>query len=184
MRRAPFIGCLPGPAYYIGVVVLLVPPSGVVVLLVVLLAPPGGVVVLLVVLLVSPSSVVVLLVVRRVHLPLKSQAWFFRWRRRARLLTKIVRALAVSHKPVTRSWGTWQTGTKHSSSWSSWSSWSSSARAREGISEAMAVPAKSFSARRRLSEPSATARASSSNERLVSSLLTCGPFPQGVGLGD
>ena len=56
--------------------------------------------------------------------------------------------------------------------------------ARAGISAARAVPAKSFSARRRLIDPSATARASSSNERLVSSLLTCGPFPQGVGLGD
>ena len=167
-------------------VVVLVSPGSVVVVLVVVLVSPGSVVVVLVVLLVPPSSVVVLLLVLRVHLPLKSQAWFFRWRRRARLLTKIVRALAVSHKPVTRSKGTWQTGTKHSSSsWSSsWSSWSSSASAREGISEAMAVPAKSFSARRRLSEPSATARASSSKERLVVSLLTCGTFPKRAGLGD
>jgi hypothetical protein len=99
--------------------------------------------------------VVVLLVLSPGHLPLKSQGWFFRWRRRACLGTKSVRALAKSHA------GTWQTGTKHLSSSRRRRS-SSSASAREGISEAMAVPAKSFSARRRLSEPSATARASSS----------------------
>jgi hypothetical protein len=145
--------------------------------------------------------VVLLLVVLRGHLPLKSQGWFFRWRRRLCLLTKSVRALVSSHRRVSRSKGTWQTGTKHSSSsrlsWSSWwwfllrllrpssssSSWfllrllRPSASARDGISEAMAVPAKSFSARRRLSDPSATARTSSSKERLVVSLLTWGPFP-------
>jgi hypothetical protein len=142
----------------------------------------GGVVVVLVVVLVSPGRVVVVLLVLRGHLPLKSQGWFFRWRRRLRLLTKSVRALSVSHKAVTLSKGTWQMGTKHSSSsWSSSSSRSSSASAREGISEAMAVPAKSFSARRRLSEPSATACASSSKERLVVSLLTCAPFLQRAG---
>jgi len=140
----------------------------------VLVVPPSSVVVVLVV---PPSSVVVVLLVLRGHLPLRSQGWFSRWRRRACLLTKSVRALASSHTPVSRSKGTWQTGTKHSSSWSSWSS--SSASAREGISEAMTVPAKSFSARRRLSEPSATARARSSKERLVVSSLTCAPFPKG-----
>ena len=85
-----------------------------------------------------------------------------------RLLTKSVRALAVSHKPVTRSKGTWQMRTKHSSSSSS------SASAREGISEAMAVPAKSFSARRRLSEPLATAR------QLVEAVAPSRVFPCGV----
>jgi len=46
----------------------------------------------------------------------------------------------------------------------------------EGISAAMAVPAKSFSALRRLIEPSASDLASSSKERLVDSWLTCAPF--------
>jgi hypothetical protein len=48
--------------------------------------------------------------------------------------------------------------------------------ARDGISAARAVPAKSFSALRRLIEPSARARASSSKERLVVCWLTCAPF--------
>ena len=69
------------------------------------------------------------------HLPLQSQGWFSRWRRRSRLLTQRVTALAKSHSSVSRSKGTWQMRTQ-----------SSSARAREGISAAMAVPAKSFSA--------------------------------------
>jgi hypothetical protein len=85
------------------------------------------------------------------HLPLQSQSWFSRWRRRSRLLTQRVTALATSHSPV-EVLGTWQMRT-HSSS---------PARAREGISAAIAVPARSFSAPRRLSEPSATARARSS----------------------
>ena len=55
------------------------------------------------------------------------------------------------------------------------------ARAREGISAAMALPAKSLSALRRLIEPSARARARSSKERLVDSWLTCAAFPQGAG---
>ena len=76
------------------------------------------------------------------HLPRQSQGWFSRWRRRSRLLTQSVRAFAKSHSSVSRSKGTWQTRTQ-----------SSSARALEGISAARAVPAKSFSARRRLSEP-------------------------------
>jgi len=54
------------------------------------------------------------------------------------------------------------------------------ASAREGISAAMAVPAKSLSALRRLIEPSARALARSSKERLVDSWLTCCPHsPQG-----
>jgi hypothetical protein len=54
------------------------------------------------------------------------------------------------------------------------------ARAREGISAAMAVPAKSLSALRRLIEPSASALARSSKERSVVCLLTCCPlFPKG-----
>jgi hypothetical protein len=97
------------------------------------------------------------------HLPRQSQSWFSRWRRRSRLLTQRVRALATSQSPVAVL-GTWQTRTQ-----------SSSARAREGISAAMAVPAKSFSTPRRLREPSARARARSSKVRLVGSWLTCCP---------
>ena len=52
----------------------------------------------------------------------------------------------------------------------------------EGISAAMAVPAKSLSALRRLIDPSAKARARSSKERLVDSSLTCVPFPRREGL--
>jgi hypothetical protein len=105
------------------------------------------------------------------HLPRQSQGCFSRWRRRSRLLTQRVRALAKSHSSVSRSKGTWQTRTQSSSS--------SSARAREGISAAMAVPAMSFSAPRRLSEPSAIARASSSKEWLVVSWLTWSPSRKG-----
>ena len=86
------------------------------------------------------------------HLPRQSQGWFSRWNRRRLLLTQRVSALAKSHSSVSRSKGTWQTRTQSSSS----------ASAREGISAAMALPAKSLSARRRLSEPSAIARARSS----------------------
>jgi hypothetical protein len=53
-----------------------------------------------------------------------------------------------------------------------------SARAREGIRAAMAVPAKSLRALRRLIDPSARARARSSKERLVDSWLTCCPLPR------
>ena len=106
------------------------------------------------------------------HLPRQSQGWFSRWRRRSRLLTQRVTALAKSHSSVSRSKGTWQTRTQSSSS----------ASAREGISAAMAVPAKSFSTRRRLSEPSAIARANSSKERLVVCWLTCAPIPRREGL--
>ena len=53
------------------------------------------------------------------------------------------------------------------------------ASAREGISAEMAVPAKSLSAPRRLIEPSASALANSSKDRLVDSWLTCCPlFPK------
>jgi hypothetical protein len=55
------------------------------------------------------------------------------------------------------------------------------ASAREGISAAIAVPAKSLSARRRVIEPSARALARSSKERLVDCWLTCCPFPQRAG---
>src|SRR5215213_8426073 len=59
------------------------------------------------------------------------------------------------------------------------------ARAREGISAAMAVPAKSLSALRLLIEPSASALAKSSKERSVVCLLTCCPHsPKGGTLGD
>jgi hypothetical protein len=103
------------------------------------------------------------------QLPRQSHGWFSRWRRRSRLLTQRVSALAKSHTRVTRSKGTWQMRTQ-----------SSSARAREGISAAMALPAKSFSARRLLIEPSASALARSSNERLVDCWLTCFPHsPKG-----
>jgi hypothetical protein len=55
----------------------------------------------------------------------------------------------------------------------------------EGIMAARAVPAKSLSARRRLIEPSARARARSSKERLVDSWLTCAPLcTKGGTLGD
>ena len=55
----------------------------------------------------------------------------------------------------------------------------------EGISAAMAVPAKSFSALRRLIEPSASALARSSKEWLVVCWLTCCPLsPKGGTLGD
>ena len=50
----------------------------------------------------------------------------------------------------------------------------------EGISAAMALPAKSLSALRRLMEPSASALARSSKDRLVDSWLTCCPHsPKG-----
>jgi hypothetical protein len=59
------------------------------------------------------------------------------------------------------------------------------ARAREGISAAMALPAKSLSALRRLIDPSASALARSSKERSVVCWLTCCPlFPKGGTLGD
>jgi hypothetical protein len=102
------------------------------------------------------------------HLPPQSQGCFFRWRRRSRLLTQRVTALAKSHSSVSRSKGTWQMRT-HSSS---------SASTREGISAAMALPAMSLSARRRLREPSARARARSSKYRLVVCWLTCAPIPR------
>ena len=131
----------------------------------------GGVVVVEVVLVEVLVDVLVDVLVKQLaHLPLQSQGWFSRWNRRRLLLTHRVSALAKSHAPVEVR-GTWQTRT-HSSS-------SSSASAREGISAAMAVPAKSFSARRRLSEPSAIARARSSKERLVVCSLTVPPFPEG-----
>src|SRR5215208_2146729 len=104
------------------------------------------------------------------HLPRQSQGCSSRWTRRRLLLTQRVSALAKSHSRVSRSKGTWQTRTQ-----------SSSASAREGISAARAVPAKSLSARRRLSEPSASPLARSSKERLVDCWLTCCLFPQREG---
>jgi hypothetical protein len=111
---------------------------------------------------------VVVLVKQSAHLPLQSQGWFSRCNRRRLRLTQRVSALAKSHSSVARSKGTWQTRRQ-----------SSSASAREGISAARAVPAKSFSARRRLRAHSATARARSSKERLAVSWLTGAPFPKG-----
>src|SRR5687768_10604356 len=99
-KMSPLHRLSPRPAYggvVVMLVVVLVSPGRVVVVLVVVLVSPGRVVVVLV----SPGRVVVVLVVVRGHLPLKSQGWFFRWRRRLRLLTKSVRALSVSHKAVT-----------------------------------------------------------------------------------
>ena len=130
----------------------------------------GGVVVVEVVLVeVLVVLLVVVLVKQLAHLPWQSQGWFSRWNRRRLLLTHRVSALAKSHAPVEVR-GTWQTRTQSSSS----------ASAREGISAARAVPAKSFSARRRLSEPSARERARSSKERLVVCWLTCCPHsPKG-----
>src|SRR5215212_5865154 len=112
----------------------------------------GGVVVVDVLVVLLVEVLVDVLVKQLAHLPLQSQGWFSRWNRRRLLLTQRVSALAKSHSSVSRSKGTWQTRTQSSSS----------ASAREGISAAMALPAKSLSARRRLSEPSAIARARSS----------------------
>jgi hypothetical protein len=55
------------------------------------------------------------------------------------------------------------------------------ASAREGISAAIAVPAKSLSAPRLLIEPSASALARSSKARLVDCWLTGAPIPQRAG---
>jgi hypothetical protein len=54
----------------------------------------------------------------------------------------------------------------------------------EGISAARAVPANSLSALRRLIDPSASALARSSKERLVVCWLTCFPHSQRAGLGE
>jgi hypothetical protein len=119
--------------------------------------------------------VVVLVVARHLsveaQLPRQSQRWFFRWNSARSGLTQRVSALRRRHLPSSK--GMWQILTQ------------SSARAREGISEARAVPAKSLSALRRLIEPSARARARSSKVRLVDSWFTCCPHsPKGGTLGD
>ena len=108
------------------------------------------------------------------QLPLESQGCFLRCRSRSRLLRpRIVRARVQSQLGGVP--GTWHTV---------YPSWSSSARALvEGRSAAMAVPAKSPSALRRLMEPSARALARSSKERLVVSWLTCAPLSRRAGLG-
>jgi hypothetical protein len=106
------------------------------------------------------------------HLPGQSQGWFSRWRSRSLLLTQRFTRWPKKHLPVSRSKGTWQMRTQSSSF----------ASAREGIRAAMALPAKSFSALRRLIEPSARALASSSKVRLVVSWLTANaPFPRRAG---
>ena len=111
------------------------------------------------------------------QLPLESQGCFLRCRSRSRLLRpRIVRARVQSQSGGVP--GTWQTVNP---------SWSSSSAARalvEGRSAATAVPAKSPSALRRLMEPSASALARSSKERLVVSWLTCAPLSRRAGLGD
>jgi hypothetical protein len=106
----------------------------------------------------------------------------------------VVVVVVVPHGPRRSPWRTWlatalwETSMVFSSGVSglwqmiTFCCWAS---AREGISAAMAVPAKSLSARRRLIDPSASALARSSKERLVDSWLTCCPlFPKGGTLGD
>jgi hypothetical protein len=98
----------------------------------------------------------------------------------------VVVVVGLSHGPRRSPWrrwlatALWETSMVFSSGvpglWQmvSFSCWAS---AREGINAAMAVPAKSLSAPRRLIEPSAKARARSSKERSVVCWLTCCPFP-------
>ena len=120
--------------------------------------------------------VVVVDLVQLRHLPLQSQGCSSRWTRSRLLLTQRFSRRPKKHWPVSRSKGTWQMRTQSSSS---------SARAREGISAAMAVPAMSLSARRRLSEPSASPLARSSKDRLLVCWLTCCPLSaKGGTLGD
>jgi hypothetical protein len=136
--------------------------------------------VVLVEVLVEVVLLVVVVVVARhlsveAQLPRQSQRWFLRWRSASSLLRQRVSALRRRHLPSSK--GMWQMRIHSSSS-------SSPARAREGISAAKAVPAKSLSARRLLIEPSASALARSSKERLVVCLLTCCPLsPKGGTMG-
>ena len=106
----------------------------------------------------------------------------------------LVEVVVVPHGPRVSPWRTWlATALWETSIVSSsgvpglWQmvSFCCRARAREGISAAMAVPAKSLSALRLLIEPSASALAKSSKERSVVCLLTCCPHsPKGGTLGD
>jgi hypothetical protein len=108
------------------------------------------------------------------QLPRQSQRWFLRWNWTRSGLRQRVSALRRRHLPSSK--GMWQILTQSSSS---------PARAREGISAARAVPAKSLSARRRLMEPSASALASSSKDWLVVCWLTCCPHsPKGGTMGN
>jgi hypothetical protein len=142
----------------VGVVVEVLVEVVLVVLLVEVLVEVVLVEVVLVVLVVGAAVVVV--VVLSPHAPRRSP-WCW-WLATALSETSIVFSAGVP--------GLWQMIT--------FCCWAS---AREGISAAMALPAKSLSALRRLIEPSARARARSSKERLVDSWLTCAAFPQGAG---
>jgi hypothetical protein len=99
------------------------------------------------------------------HPPQQSQGCSVRWRAAFSGVTQRVSASLRLHVPSR--WGMWQILTVPGGQ--------VIAIAREGISAAMAVPAKSLSALRRLIEPSASALARSSKERLVDSWLTCCP---------
>jgi hypothetical protein len=100
------------------------------------------------------------------HPPQQSQGCSVRWRAAFSGVTQRVSASLRLHVPSR--WGMWQILTVPGGQ-------VIAAIAREGISAAMAVPAKSLSALRRLIEPSASALARSSKERLVDSWLTCCP---------
>jgi hypothetical protein len=93
------------------------------------------------------------------HPPQQSQGCSVRWRAAFSGVTQRVSASLRLHVPSR--WGMWQILTVPGGQ--------VIAIAREGISAAMALPAKSFSAPRRLIEPSASALARSSKERLVDS---------------
>jgi hypothetical protein len=124
---------------------------------------------------VSVVEVVLVELVVPPHGPQVSLEWFLRWASRAPL----------GRHSVCAFWGLpgglWQMhGSLHFCGLPC-----PPASAREGISAAMALPAKSLSARRRLIEPSASALARSSKEWLVDSWLTCCPLsPKGGTLGD
>jgi hypothetical protein len=106
------------------------------------------------------------------HGPQESSEWFLRWASRAFLGMHSVCALLGFPG------GLWQMhGSLHFSG-----SPCPPASAREGISAAMAVPAKSFSARRRLSEPSASPLANASKARSVGSVAIGCPPPLMAGL--
>ena len=106
------------------------------------------------------------------HPPQQSQGCSVRWRVAFSGVTQRVSASLRLHVPSR--WGMWQILTVPGGQ--------VIAIAREGISAAKAVPAKSLSALRRLIDPSAKARARSSKVRLVVCWLTCVPFPWRAGL--
>jgi hypothetical protein len=106
----------------------------------------------------------------------------------------VVVVVSVSHVPRWSPWPRWPSTALLGTSLVFWAgvpglwqmvTFCCCARAREGISAAMALPTKSFSALRRVIDPSASALARSSKERLVDSWLTSAPFsPKGGTLGD